>query len=124
MRIFRVKRLPGHRPAVSLLESMGELMSASAALVVPQSTISSKYVVAVTGWILTGFVLVHMLGNLLVYAGREPLNNYAHTLKDNPGLLWTARLGLLLAFLVHIVLSLKLKLKNQAARPTPYVFKH
>lgn len=103
---------------------MGELMSASSALVVPQSTISSKYVVAVTGWILTGFVLVHMLGNLLVYAGREPLNNYAHALKDNPLLLWTARLGLLLAFLVHIVLSLKLKLKNQAARPTPYVFKH
>lgn len=99
-------------------------MSASSALAVPQSTVGSKYVVAVTGLLLTGFVLVHMLGNLLVYAGREQLNNYAHTLKDNPGLLWTARLGLLLTFVVHIGLALKLKLRNQAARPTPYVFKH
>src|SRR3954465_3034202 len=84
--------------AVSLLESMGELMSASPALAVPQSTVSSKYVVALTGWILTGFVLVHMAGNLLLYAGRDALNNYAHTLKANPGLLWSARLGLLIAF--------------------------
>jgi succinate dehydrogenase / fumarate reductase cytochrome b subunit len=103
---------------------MGELMSASSALAVPQSTVSSKYVVAVTGWILTGFVLVHMLGNLLVYAGRDALNNYAHTLKANPGLLWSARLILLAAFLVHIGLSLKLKLRNKAARPTQYVFQH
>ena len=87
-------------------------------------TISSKYVVALTGLALTGFVLIHMLGNLLVFVGREQLNNYAHTLKSNPGLLWTARLGLLVMFVVHIYLALQLKLKNRAARPTAYVFQH
>jgi succinate dehydrogenase / fumarate reductase cytochrome b subunit len=98
-------------------------MSASSALAAP-STISSKYVVAITGLALTGFVLVHMLGNLLVFAGREPLNNYAHALKSNPGLLWTARIGLLVMFVVHIYVALQLKLKNIAARPTGYVYKH
>ncbi|CAN5210804.1 hypothetical protein BH10PLA2_BH10PLA2_22420 [soil metagenome] len=98
-------------------------MSASSALAAP-STISSKYVVAITGLALTGFVLVHMLGNLLVFAGREQLNNYAHTLKSNPALLWSARSGLFLMFVIHIYLALRLKFKNMAARPTGYVFKH
>ena len=99
-------------------------MSASSALAAPHSTVGSKYVVAVTGWALTGFVLVHMLGNMLVFVGREQLNNYAHTLKANPGLLWTARLGLLVAFVLHIWLALQLKMRNLAARPTAYVYSH
>ena len=99
-------------------------MSASSALAAPQSSIGIKYVVAVTGLALTGFVLVHMLGNLLVFLGQDHLNAYANTLKNNPGLLWTARLGLLLMFVVHIYLALQLKIKNLAARPTAYVFSH
>jgi succinate dehydrogenase / fumarate reductase, cytochrome b subunit len=110
--------------AISLLESIGELMSVSSALAAPRSSIATKYVVAITGLALTGFVLVHMLGNLLIYLGQEHLNNYAQTLKSNPGLLWTARLGLLAMFVLHVVLALQLKLKSRAARPTPYVFAH
>src|SRR5438105_871601 len=67
-----------------------------------RSTVGGKYVVAVTGLVATAFVIAHMLGNLQVFLGPDRINAYAHSLKDNPGLLWTARTGLLVAFVLHI----------------------
>jgi succinate dehydrogenase / fumarate reductase, cytochrome b subunit len=99
-------------------------MSSSLALAAPRSSIGSKYLVAVTGLGLSGFVLIHMLGNLQVFLGRDQLNHYAEALKANPGILWTARLVLLAIFVVHIGLALRLKLHNRAARPAAYVFQH
>lgn len=91
----------------------------------PLSSLGSKYLVAVTGLGLVGFVLAHLLGNLQVYAGPfdqgEMLNRYAHWLKSNPELLWPMRLGLLAIFLVHIALTLRLRSENVSARPTRYV---
>jgi succinate dehydrogenase / fumarate reductase, cytochrome b subunit len=87
-----------------------------------QSSLGSKYVMAVTGLGLVAFVLIHMIGNLLIYAGPNALNGYARALKSNGELLWTARAGLLLFFVVHISLAFRLSLKNRAARPTRYVF--
>ena len=46
---------------------------------------------ALTGLALTGFVIVHMSGNLLIFRGRDALNSYALFLKDRGGLLWAAR---------------------------------
>jgi succinate dehydrogenase / fumarate reductase, cytochrome b subunit len=85
-----------------------------------QSTIGAKYTVGITGLLLVGFVVVHMLGNLQVYAGKETLNEYAQWLKDHAALLWTARAGLLLVFVTHIFLSLRLKKRNLDARPYRY----
>jgi succinate dehydrogenase / fumarate reductase cytochrome b subunit len=85
-----------------------------------RSSLGSKYVMALTGLGLIGFVVAHMAGNLLVFAGRDALNSYAEALKNHPGLLWTARVGLLAIFLVHVVLGLRLTRQNQAARPVPY----
>jgi succinate dehydrogenase / fumarate reductase cytochrome b subunit len=85
------------------------------------STVGSKFVVALTGLGLTIFVYMHMAGNLLVFRGPEALNDYAEFLKAHPGLLWTARIGLLAIFVLHIVLTLRLKRRNLAARPTRYV---
>src|SRR5437764_358231 len=87
-----------------------------------RSSVGSKYVMAVTGLGLTGFVIAHMAGNLLIFRGKAPLNNYAHALESNPGLLWTARLILLAIFLLHIVLGIRLTWQNQAARPVRYVY--
>jgi succinate dehydrogenase / fumarate reductase cytochrome b subunit len=87
-----------------------------------RSSLGKKYLMAVTGLLLTGFVVGHMSGNLLVYAGREAINTYAETLKAHPGLLWTARLGLLVIFLLHIALGLVLSYENKAARPSRYVY--
>lgn len=90
---------------------------------VPRSSLGNKYLMAVTGLGLTGFVLVHMLGNLQVFLGPEALNAYAQALKHNPVLLWGARLGLLAVFTLHIVLGVRLALSNRAARPVPYAMK-
>jgi succinate dehydrogenase / fumarate reductase cytochrome b subunit len=75
---------------------------------------------SLTGLGLLGFVIVHMIGNLLIFAGRDALNSYAHVLKENGELLWLARGGLLTLFVVHVLLGIQLTLANRAARPVPY----
>ncbi|HEY8375683.1 MAG TPA: succinate dehydrogenase cytochrome b subunit [Nannocystis sp.] len=85
-----------------------------------QSTIGAKIVMAVTGFILVGFLVVHMLGNLQVYLGREALNHYAQTLKATPPLLWGARGVLLVSLIGHVWAALRLKQINTAARPRDY----
>jgi succinate dehydrogenase / fumarate reductase cytochrome b subunit len=87
-----------------------------------RSSLGAKYVMAVTGIGLIGFVVAHMLGNLLIYLGPDALNSYAHALKDKPALLWPARIGLLTIFVIHIFLGIRLKQQNQSARGVPYVY--
>jgi succinate dehydrogenase / fumarate reductase cytochrome b subunit len=84
------------------------------------STIGAKYLIGATGALLVGFVIVHMIGNLQIFAGREAVNKYAQSLKDLGPLLWMARGGLLLVFVTHIFLSLRLKKRNWDARPVRY----
>lgn len=88
------------------------------------SSIGLKFLMALTGLMLLGFVGAHLLGNLLIYAGPEALNAYARGLKELPyGLLNVARAGLLVTFGVHILVALKLQLQAKAARPVPYAHK-
>ena len=87
----------------------------------PRSSVGTKYVMAVTGLVLIGFVLAHMAGNLLIYRGREALNDYAHALEERPGLVWAARVILLAIFVLHIVLGIRLTRDNMRARPVRYV---
>ncbi len=82
---------------------------------------------AVTGIVLFGFVLVHMLGNLKVYQGREVFNHYAVGLRDigspffpHEGALWVVRVILLIAVLLHILAAYQLTIMNWAARPIGY----
>jgi len=84
------------------------------------TTIGKKIVMAATGLILFGFVLAHMSGNLLFWAGPEVFNAYAATLKGNPLLLWGARLTLLAVFPLHIASAIQLVRLNKAARPQGY----
>ena len=85
-----------------------------------RSSLGKKYIMAITGLLLFGFVVVHMLGNLQVFMGPVALNDYAEFLKTRPALLWTARAGLLLIAVLHIVSALQLAQENRAARPIPY----
>jgi succinate dehydrogenase / fumarate reductase cytochrome b subunit len=87
-----------------------------------RSSVGSKYVMAVTGLGLIGFVIVHMLGNLLLFAGPDALNGYAKALKDKGALLWVARAVLLAIFLVHVALGIRLTLQNMRARGSRYVY--
>lgn len=88
-----------------------------------KSSIGKKAVVAVTGLILLGFVIVHLLGNLQIFLGPEWLNSYAKHLQDWPLLLWPARVFLLFTLVVHMAVSIQLAAENKKARPNPYVFK-
>ena len=85
-----------------------------------RSTIGKKVVMAVTGLILVGFVVGHMIGNLQMFQGAEKMNAYAHFLKSLGGLLWLARLGLLVAVVLHIVAAFQLSRLRLAARPVGY----
>ncbi len=85
-----------------------------------KSSIGAKFLMAVTGLILFGFVLVHMAGNLQVFLGPEAYNNYANFLKSLPELLWPARLVLLSSAILHVVSGLRLAAIDKAARPVAY----
>lgn len=85
------------------------------------SSLTRQYLMAVTGLGLILFVLAHMAGNLLIFAGRDALNAYAHGLDEHSGLLWLARALLLIAFAVHILIGIQLTVQDHAARPIPYV---
>ena len=78
---------------------------------------------ALTGAVLVGFVIVHMAGNLQVFAGPDQFNRYAHTLKAMPAVLWGARLTLLTSVFFHIWAAFSLWRLKQEARPTGYVRK-
>lgn len=87
------------------------------------ATIVKKAIMAITGFVLFGFVSGHLLGNLQVFLGPERLNAYAAFLKSNLELLWGARITLLICVTAHITVTIQLaKLKSQA-RPVAYVKK-
>lgn len=87
------------------------------------STIGKKIIVAVTGLILVGFVTVHMLGNLQIFAGPEKINDYAVFLKSEAAVLWGMRLLLLFSVLLHIIYTIQLTRLNRQSRPVAYVQK-
>lgn len=88
-----------------------------------QTTIGKKAIMAVTGFILFGFVVAHLLGNLQVYISPEQINHYAASLRAVPLLLWGARVILMVAVILHIWSSFELWRLQRAARPVPYVKK-
>jgi succinate dehydrogenase / fumarate reductase cytochrome b subunit len=84
------------------------------------SSIGKKVVMAATGVVLVGFVVLHLLGNLQVYEGPEKLNAYGAALRRVPELLWGARLSLLASVGLHIWAAYSLTRMNRAARPRGY----
>jgi succinate dehydrogenase / fumarate reductase cytochrome b subunit len=82
------------------------------------SSIGKKYLMALSGLVLIGFVFVHMAGNLQILLGQEKINAYAHALQSLPlPILWGSRLFLLAAVLVHAVTAYQLVKENRRARP-------
>jgi len=86
------------------------------------SSIGRKVTMAITGLILFGFVLGHMLGNLQVYLGPEALNHYAVFLRQmlHGAGLWVVRAVLLAAVSLHIWAATSLTLESWRARPIGY----
>lgn len=89
------------------------------------SSIGRKILMAVTGLVLIGFVVGHLVGNLQVFQDPDHINGYAHFLRELGPLLWIARIGLLVAVVIHIWAATVLTLENNQARGAhPYGVKH
>jgi succinate dehydrogenase / fumarate reductase cytochrome b subunit len=75
---------------------------------------------AISGCVLFGFVIGHLLGNLQIFLGPEALNRYGHFLQTTPELIWPARIVLLALAALHIASAIALTKQNRAARPVGY----
>ena len=86
------------------------------------SSIGRKVVMAVTGAILFAFVVAHLIGNLQVFLGAEAFNRYAVFLREFLALtgLGVARIGLLVAAVLHVWSATSLTLESRRARPEGY----
>ena len=77
-----------------------------------------------TGVMLLGFVVVHLIGNLQFFAGPHVINEYGTKLRHLPfGGLWVLRIGLLAGAVLHSVATLTLVLENRAAKGAGYQYK-
>jgi succinate dehydrogenase / fumarate reductase, cytochrome b subunit len=83
------------------------------------SAIGRKQFMGATGLVWSGFVLMHMFGNLLIVAGPNAYNKYGHAIVSNP-LVVVAEALLLLTLLSHIGHGIKLTLENKGARVEKY----
>lgn len=88
------------------------------------TSIARKQTVALTGLILVTFVVLHLAGNLLLFAGPDTFNSYAEHLRGLGPLLWMMRVVLLIGVLIHITLTILLTLENLRSRGTPYEVKN
>jgi succinate dehydrogenase / fumarate reductase cytochrome b subunit len=84
------------------------------------SMVGKKVVMGVTGLIGIGFVIIHSLGNLLVFRGSAAINSYSRFLKSSGELLWGLRTVLLLAVVLHVIAAVQLTRQSRAARPIGY----
>lgn len=94
------------------------------------SSVGKKALMAVSGFILFGFVFAHMVGNLKLYKGPDEINAYAIGLREigapllgHGEALWIARIVLLVALVVHVVTVIQLSRSNSGARPVSYKLK-
>lgn len=95
-----------------------------------RTVIGKKVVMAVTGLVLVGFVIGHMLGNLKIFAGPNEINAYSQFLREvgSPALsygqlLWLVRIVLLICVTLHITAAIQLTRMSWAARPIGYTVK-
>jgi succinate dehydrogenase / fumarate reductase cytochrome b subunit len=94
------------------------------------STIALKLLMALSGLVFIGFVLLHMYGNLKAFAGHDAYNEYAHHLRTlgepmlpHEGALWIIRVVLLGSLVVHVYAAFTLWRRSRNARTVKYVVK-
>ena len=83
------------------------------------STVGTKLLMGLTGLALFIYMVLHLAGNALIFAGQDIFNAYSHKLISNP-LIIPIEIGLLAIFLIHIYKAIRLWMANSAARPVAY----
>ncbi len=86
-----------------------------------RTTVGKKMAMAVTGVVMILFLVAHVAGNLLVFRGPVQLDAYSVFLKHEAVALWTVRLVLLAAVVLHVIAAYQLARNDRAARLKPYV---
>lgn len=84
------------------------------------SSVGKKIVMGATGFVMAGFLVVHVVGNLQLFLGRDVFNKYSALLHTSEELLWVARSILIGSVLLHIVAAYQLTMRDRAARPLGY----
>src|SRR5438045_175550 len=88
-----------------------------------RSNIGLKVLMAVTGVVMFGYLIGHVSGNMLIFAGREKINAYSLFLHEAKGLLWGTRILLLASVVVHIWATVKFLSLRNSVRPVAYAVK-
>lgn len=85
------------------------------------SSVGQKFVSGLTGLFLISFLLVHLAGNFQLFKNDQGVafNAYSEFMSSNP-VIRTLEIGLVLGFVFHMFIGIKLYLKNKAARPVAY----
>ncbi|MCM3880859.1 MAG: succinate dehydrogenase cytochrome b subunit [Vicinamibacterales bacterium] len=86
------------------------------------SSITTKLIIGATGVLLFAYLILHVIGNALIFFGPDLFNSYAHMLLSNP-LVVPIEIGLVVVFLIHLVKAITMTFQNQAARPAKYAKK-
>jgi succinate dehydrogenase / fumarate reductase cytochrome b subunit len=84
------------------------------------SSIGKKALMALSGIILSLYVLAHLIGNLQIYTGPLAINEYAEFLHSKPAVIWFARIVLLATVGVHAICAIQLYMRKNSARPVAY----
>ena len=83
------------------------------------SSVGTKLLIGITGLLLVAYMVLHLVGNVLIFLGRDIFNEYSHFLISNP-LIIPIEIALLLVFVLHIVKAIMMWRANKAARPVGY----
>jgi len=86
-------------------------------------SIGRKAVVAVTGFFMIMFVLVHLLGNSTIFSGPGGINAYSAKLHGLGPFVWVFRAFLAGVLALHVIFAILLTLENSAANPDKYAVK-
>ena len=86
------------------------------------SSVGTKLLMGLTGLALFAYLILHLIGNALIFAGPQTFNEYSHRLVSNP-LVIPVEIGLLAIFLLHVYKAFTNYLANRTARPVGYKMK-
>src|SRR5437868_11374992 len=84
------------------------------------SSVGTKILIGLTGFLLFLYLLIHIAGNLIVFLGPEAFNKYAYAMEEQNPVLPAIEIALLAVFAVHIYKTVAMFLSNQSARPVAY----
>ncbi len=89
-----------------------------------RSSIGRKQLIALSGLLLCGFLVAHLVGNILLLVSSDAFNLYAYKLHMLGPLLYVAEAGLVALFGGHLALAMKLTWENKVARGQKYYVKN